>query len=139
MGYEVELQIPPRSDHLALARLVVQTTASIHGKLTDQRIDDLRLAVSEACANSLDAGESQGLVAPIDIRIAVADDLVAVTVTDRAGGFDESAVDPIPPVTDPRRLRHERGLGIPLMRSLVDEVTFTRTADGTAVHLVVHI
>lgn len=138
MSYEVELQIPPRSDHLALARLVVQTAASIHGKLSDQRIDDLRLAVSEACANSLDAGKAHGIAAPIDLRIAVADDQVAVTVTDHAGGFDESAVDPIPPVTDPRRLRHERGLGISLMRSLADEVTFTRTADGTAVHLVVH-
>ena len=60
-----------------------------------------------------------------------------MTVTDHAGGFALEDVDPLPPATDPGRLRHERGLGIPLMRSLVDEVTFTPTGDGTTVRLVV--
>ena len=46
-------------------------------------------------------------------------------------------MDPLPVATDPQRLRHERGLGIPLMRSLVDEVVFTPTLGGTAVRLVV--
>jgi anti-sigma regulatory factor (Ser/Thr protein kinase) len=134
----VELEIPPRSDHLALVRLVVETAASIDGQIPERRIDDLRLAVSEACANSLDAQLATGRDAPVHILIELAEDLVAVTITDHAGGFDVDELDPIPPVTDPKRLRHERGLGIPLMRSLVDETTFTRTADGTKVRLVVH-
>jgi serine/threonine-protein kinase RsbW len=134
----VELVIPPRSDHLALVRLVVETAASIDGQIPERRIDDLRLAVSEACANALDAQLASGRDAPVHIAIELDDDLVAVTITDHAGGFDVEDLDPIPPVTDPRRLRHERGLGIPLMRSLVDEATFSRTEDGTAVRLVVH-
>ena len=134
----IELQIPPRSDHLALVRLVVQSSAAIDRRVPESRIDDLRLAVSEACANALDAQEDTGSAAPVRISIELDEDLVAVTVTDHAGGFDVDGLDPIPSVTDPLRLRHERGLGIPLMRSLVDEVTFTRTADGTAVRLVVH-
>jgi anti-sigma regulatory factor (Ser/Thr protein kinase) len=40
-------------------------------------------------------------------------------------------------VTDPRRLRHESGLGIALMRTLADEVSFTPSRDGTRVSLVV--
>lgn len=138
MGSVVELEIPPRNDHLALVRDVVERAASIDKQIPPRRIDDLRLAVSEACANALDAEEASGCDAPIRIRIEAADDHVEVTVTDRAGGFDLDALDPIPPVTDPSRLRHERGLGIPLMRSLVDELTFTRTADGTVVRLLVH-
>src|SRR3546814_12225440 len=51
----VDLEIPPRSDHLALVRLVVTAAAAVHGRLTDRRIDDLRLAVSEACAQPVDA------------------------------------------------------------------------------------
>lgn len=138
MSRVVELEIPPRSDHLALVRLVVQSSASIDRRVPEPRIEDLRLAVSEACANAFDAQEEAGSAAPVRIAIELDEDQVAVTVTDHAGGFDVDELDPIPPVTDPRRLRHERGLGIPLMRSLVDEVTFTRTSDGTAVRLVVH-
>lgn len=133
----MELQIPPRSDHLALVRLVVGSTAALGGLLPDRRVDDLQLAVSEACANALDAQELTGRDAPIHIAIEATDELLSVTVTDHAGGFDVEALDPIPPATDPSRLRHERGLGIPIMRSLVDELSFTRTSDGTAVRLVV--
>jgi serine/threonine-protein kinase RsbW len=134
----IELVIPPRTEHLALVRLVVQSTASINRQVPSRRIDDLRLAVSEACANALDAADATGSDAPVRITIELDEDLVAVTVTDQAGGFDVDDLDPIPPATDPRRLRHERGLGIPLMRSLADEVTFTRTPTGTTVRLLVH-
>lgn len=136
-GRVIELEIPPRTDHLALVRLVVESSASLDGQIPERRIDDLRLAVSEASANALDAQAAAGDESPVRIRIELDPDTVAVTVTDHAGGFDVAAVDPIPAATDPRRLRHERGLGIPLMRSLVDEVTFTRTDDGTAVRLVI--
>jgi serine/threonine-protein kinase RsbW len=137
MGWVVQLQIPPRSDHLALVRLLVEGAARIGGVLPDRRIDDLRLAVSEACANAFDAQVEESSDAAITIAIELDQDAIAVTVTDHAGGFAVEDVDPIPAATDPGRLRHERGLGIPLMRSLVDELTFTPTGDGTSVRLVV--
>lgn len=137
MADVVELAIPPRSSHLALVRLFVARAAAMEGQIPERRIDDLRLAVSEACANAFDAQDAVGSDAPIRVAIELAKDAVAVTITDHAGGFDLDDLNPIPPVTDPSRLTHERGLGIPLMRSLVDEVSFERTADGTAVRLVV--
>lgn len=133
----VELTIPPRSPYLALVRLVVANAASLVASLTDRRVDELRLAVSEACANAMDGQRASGSSLPIHVRIELFDDSVAVTVTDHGGGFEPEAVDPIPAADDPGRLRHERGLGIPLMRSLADEVRFTPTADGTAVRLLV--
>lgn len=137
MGRQVELEIPPRNDHLALVRLVVASVATMQHHVPDQRVDDLRLAVSEACANAMDALRARGDDAPVRLRIDLREGEVAVTVTDRAGGFDPDALATMPGATEPDRLRHERGLGIPLMRSLVDEVTFTSTDDGTAVQLVV--
>ncbi|HEY9556046.1 MAG TPA: ATP-binding protein [Acidimicrobiales bacterium] len=133
----VDLEIPPRSDHLALVRLVVTAAAAVHGRLTDRRIDDLRLAVSEACANAVDAVRAADGDGQILVRIELGDSELAVTVTDRAGGFDLAAVTEIPGATEPGRLHHERGLGIPLMRSLVDDVVFNSTGDGTAVRLAV--
>jgi serine/threonine-protein kinase RsbW len=133
----VVLEIPPRRDHLALVRLVVSGTAAIERLVPERRLEDLRLAVSEACANAVDAQQAAGIDVPLTVQIEVDKAEVAVTVTDHAGGFEPEAVDPIPVATDPQRLRHERGLGIPLMRSLVDHVSFTRVGDGTAVRLVV--
>lgn len=137
MSRVVLLEIPPRSDHLALVRLVVSSVATMQAGLPDRRVDDLRLAVSEACANAVDALRAAGREEPVLICIELDDGSVSVTVTDQAGGFDPAELPSIPGATEPDRLRHERGLGIPLMRSLVDAVTFTRTPDGTAVRLVV--
>jgi serine/threonine-protein kinase RsbW len=133
------LELPARRDQLAEVRLLLSKTIATegHGLLPPRRIEDLRLAVSEACANAVDAQQRIGAEDPLHVTIDVHPGSIAVTVTDHAGGFDPAAVDPIPAATDPSRLRHERGLGLPLMRSLVDEVTFTPTADGTAVRLVI--
>lgn len=133
----VRLEIPARRDHLALVRLVVSGAAAIERLVPARRLEDLRLAVSEACANAVDAQLEADPDVPLQVDLELAEGWVAVTVTDHAGGFEVAAVDPIPGATDPQRLSHERGLGIPLMRSLVDEVTFTPTGDGTAVRLVV--
>jgi len=131
----IQLEIPPRSDYLALVRRVVATATDLHDVLPDGRIDDLSLAVSEACANAIDGHRSHGSPDPVQIDIELDPRVVAVTITDRAGGFSPEEVDPIPAADDPGRLRHERGLGLPLMRSLAEAVTFTRTADGTAVRI----
>lgn len=138
MGRTIHLEIPPRSDYLALVRRVVATAASLDQALPDRRIDDLSLAVSEACANAIDAQRSTGSPEPLLVTIALDRTVVAVTITDHAGGFSPDEVDPLPAVDDPGRLRHERGLGLPLMRSLADTVTFRATADGTAVRIEVH-
>jgi serine/threonine-protein kinase RsbW len=139
MGTEVALEIPPHREHLALVRLVVGAAAALGPPITDRRIEDLKLAVTEACANAMDAQVRATSEASLRIAIDLDDDALVVTVTDHAGGFEPGAVDPLPSVTDPQRLRHERGLGLPLMRSLVDVVTFTPTDGGTAVRLELHV
>jgi anti-sigma regulatory factor (Ser/Thr protein kinase) len=131
----VELEIPPRRDHLALVRVVVTTAARQTSTLPERRIDDLRLAVSEGCANAFDAQAAAGQAQPVLIRVESTAEHLTVTIVDHAGGFEPAEVEAIPSATDPGRLRHERGLGIPIMESLVDEVTFTRTDDGTALRL----
>src|SRR3546814_19777193 len=109
----VDLEIPPRSDHLALVRLVVTAAAAVHGRLTDRRIDDLRLAVSEACANAVDAVRAADGDGQILVRIELGDSELAVTVTDRPGGFHLAADTHIPAPPAPRRLPPHHGPGHP--------------------------
>ncbi len=135
MGRTIHLQIPPRSDYLALVRRVVAAAAGVDDVLADRRVDDLSLAVSEACANAIDAQRRAASTLPVEVAIELLPTGVVVTVRDHAGGFAVEEVDPLPAADDPGRLRHERGLGLPLMQSLAESVTFTPTDDGTEVRL----
>ena len=136
MGDVVVLEIPARLDLLELVRMVVTTAASIEPTFDDDRIEDLRLVVSEACANAIEAHTSQERDERIVLRCDLADDRIEIEVRDRAGGFDP---DPeLPTVTDAARLGYERGFGIPLMRKLSDEAEFTSSETGTSVRLVLY-
>jgi serine/threonine-protein kinase RsbW len=134
---EVELEIPARPDYLALVRLVIAAAVALEPDVGEATLEDLRLAVSEACANAIDAHVAATRTEPVVIRCTSTDDRIDVEIHDRGHGFDLQDLEDLPSVTDPRRLSHERGLGIPLMRVLADEVEILSSADGTAVRLTV--
>jgi serine/threonine-protein kinase RsbW len=135
-GEVIELEIPARAEFVALARLVVSALASSDSNLADERIDDLKLAVSEACTNAIEAHDAAGTEERVVVRCKAGGDALEVHIEDRGHGFDPGQLPDHPPVTDPDRLKFERGLGIPLIRALVDEVEFSPTAQGTSVRLV---
>jgi serine/threonine-protein kinase RsbW len=135
-GETVELEIPARAEFVALARLVVSAMASSDTELPDERIDDLKIAVSEACTNAIEAHGAIDTVERVLVRCRAHHDRLEVDVEDRGEGFDPSTLPDHPPVTDPDRLKFERGLGIPLIRALVDEVDFSSSDGGTAVRIV---
>ncbi|MGH9307186.1 MAG: ATP-binding protein, partial [Acidimicrobiales bacterium] len=102
--------------------------------LDEGRIADLRVAVSEACTNAI---ESYRRAATDSDSVIVAwrdeDDRLEVAIEDRGPGFDPGDLASHPPVTDPARLNYERGLGIPLIKELVDEVCIESSSSGTVV------
>jgi len=132
----IELEIPARPEYVGLARLVVSSLASSRRTLADDRIDDLKLAVSEACTNAIEAHADVDVTERVLLRWSEADDRLQVQVQDRGPGFDPRSLPTHPPVTDPDRLNFERGLGIPLIRSLVDRVEFDPSGNGTSVSIV---
>jgi len=134
----VELEIPARAEFVALARLVVSSLASARRQIPDDRIDDLKLAVSEACTSAIEAHGAGEVQERVLLRWSEGDDRLEVSVEDSGSGLDPAQLPDHPPVTDPQRLNFERGLGIPLMRSLVDEVDFTPSSRGTQVSLVMY-
>jgi serine/threonine-protein kinase RsbW len=131
----VRLEIPARAEFVALARLVVSAMASSDVDLPDERVDDLKLAVSEACTNAIEAHGAADTPERVRLSYWTDDRGLEVSVEDRGAGFDPAALPDHPPVTDPARLKFERGLGIPLIRALVDEVEISSSGQGTAVRL----
>ena len=134
----VELEIPAQPEFVGLVRLFVSSLATTRRELADDRIDDLKLAVSEACTNAIDAHAGAASSDRVVVRWSEGDDRLEVAVNDSGPGFDPDSIPQHPPVTDPERLNFERGLGIPLIRSLVDEVDFKPSGDGTVVTLVMY-
>jgi anti-sigma regulatory factor (Ser/Thr protein kinase) len=137
MSEVVELTVPARAEHLALVRGVVTALAESIAHLAQARLEDLRLAVSEASMNAIEAYGRQGRAgAPIAMRLVAELGSIEIEIHDEAGGFDPDGLVPHPPAEAPERLHHERGLGVPLMRQLADEVEFRTERGGTTVRLV---
>lgn len=132
---EIRLEIPPRLDYLAVVRLVVATAAALDPPLPDSRLDDLRLAVTEACSNAIKAHRPEAVDDPVIVSCHLDEDRFQVDIRDRGPGFDPDALAALPEASDPKRLQHESGLGIPLIRVLTDEVTFEPAGDGTIVSM----
>jgi serine/threonine-protein kinase RsbW len=131
----VELEIPAKPEFVALARLVVSSFATTTMGLPDDRIDDLKIAVSEACTNAIEAHDAKDTDERVLVRCIPGERAVEIVIADRGSGFDPGALPEHPPVTDPARLKYERGLGIPLIRSLVDELAIDSSDGGTSVRI----
>lgn len=132
----LELEIPARPEYVAIVRLVVSSLASARRALVEERVDDLKLAVSEACTNAIEAHRRAGIDGPVTLRVVEGPERLEVQINDQGPGFEPDHLPAHPPVTDPERLNFERGLGIPLIRTLVDEVVFVPAGAGTSARLI---
>ena len=126
----VELQIPPDTRYVGLARLAVCAVARDAG-LDEERTEDLRIAVSEATANAVLAHQRERTEDPVCLRFGVArGGAFEVSVADCGPGFDPGEQ----VGTSEYDLTDEGGLGVTLIRGLTDDVEFVRDA-GMHVHL----
>ena len=127
-----EVLVPARPECVTVARTAVRGSAWAAG-LSADAIDDLLVAVSEACTNAIEAQLEAGVPEPIVVRCARTTPELVVEVQDRAGGgFDPQCL-----VARPTQLDAERGWGVQLMGELVDRLELVPVADGTIARLTV--
>lgn len=144
----VELDIPARPEFLGLARLIATAAAAQEPVFSEDRLDDLRLAVSEVCTNAMEADlaaeelrsgrASRGMAGHIRVQCLVEGGRIEVEVRDEGTGFDPAGLLQDTEALHPRQTDSDRGLGIPLVRILTDEVDFRPGPDGTAVRMVLY-
>jgi len=94
----------------------------------DKLIHDLRLVTSEALTNALRHGGHSG--AQIRLAYALHSDRIVITITDYNAGFDPDAVD-LPDFEE----CHEGGYGIYIMKTIMDDMRYEKTADGNTLIL----
>jgi serine/threonine-protein kinase RsbW len=118
---EVRLTIPARAEYVLLGRLALSGITRMR-PLNDETLNDLKLAVTEACTNSVRHayGDNGGTV---DIVYELHEDRLVVEVSDDGGGFDPDEVEEADELT-------EGGLGIAIIRALVDEFEVGERGDG---------
>ena len=105
----VELSVPALPENVAvIRRLLTAFAGSLH--LDRQLVDDMRLAVTEACTNVVRHAYPGDEVGTIDVTVTPTDDALYVVVGDRGRG--------IGPSTDTRG----PGLGLPLMAAIVESL-----------------
>ena len=127
--------VPARPDGVRLARQTVDGAARRAG-LSDDCVDNLVIAVSEACTNAIEAQLVAGNSEDIRIRCLVTHGSFVIEIEDRAGpGFDPAHLPSRPPLGDPDHLEIERGWGIQLMRQLVDRLEFVPGPEGSTARL----
>jgi serine/threonine-protein kinase RsbW len=103
-----------------IRRFVDQVAGEIH--LDGDRAFDLKVAVSEACAN---AAEHAGTDPSLEICATIEADRLVFEIRD-GGDFRL-------PALGPDGLRANRGLGLPMMVALMDEVRFHKLPEGGTV------
>lgn len=134
----VQIKIPPRTEYVAMVRRLVTEVVAQQAGVDIHRLEDLRVAVSEAVTNAIAAHVARRSAAPITVRCTRTPGRVEIGVYDRGEGFDPDKVPEPPDPTDPGRLNTEKGLGLWLMRIMSDDHSIATSRRGTEVRLVVH-
>ncbi len=128
----VELEIPARPEFVGIARMAIGALAGIRPGLAYERIDDLRIVVSEACTSAIEA-----LAPDSSLRVRCLDGpkLLEVRIEAPPGAF-ESAF-PAEPAVDDEPLEGD-SFRISLIRALVDDAELRTSPGRTELCLVLH-
>jgi serine/threonine-protein kinase RsbW len=138
-GELMRLEIPAQPAFVGVVRSVVAAVAGAIDGIDDDRLEDLRVAVSEACTNAVEAHRRESLDDRVIVTCTLADARLEVRIEDSSNEFDISDVPAAPGPDSLPSVSSERGWSIQLIQALVDDVTFRQTAAGTAVDLVVRL
>jgi serine/threonine-protein kinase RsbW len=127
----VGLILPAKPEYVVIARLVVAGVAR-QMRFDEEAVEDIRLAISEACTNivkhAYDDNSKNGNV--IHIECDMGDSQLAIQVSDRGVGLSEDRFNEVC-ISEPT----EGGLGLSIMRALMDDVRYCRD-EGQGLRLV---
>jgi serine/threonine-protein kinase RsbW len=133
-----EIQLPSR---LGSEKVAMQTAADLARSIgfDEDRIEDLKTAVAEACINAIEHGNKLDENLPVGVILSTSPDSLEVRVVDTGQGPQGQVRNP-----DIHRKmneeEHTRGMGMFLIESLVDEVEWGSTPrEGSFARMVIRL
>jgi serine/threonine-protein kinase RsbW len=121
-GRAVRLTIPARPEYVSLCRLAL-AGLSRAGGIDEETVADLKLALTEACSNSIRHAYPEG-GGTVEVVYDLLPDRLVIEVADSGSGFVPSDRQ-----VDAADLT-EGGLGMAIMRAIADELELGPGTDG---------
>jgi serine/threonine-protein kinase RsbW len=122
----VALTIPAKAEYIVLCRLALSGLARVRA-LEPAVVADLKLALTEACSNAVRHAYNEQRSGDVEVRYELGADKLSVEVVDEGIGFDPEAA-----VAAAGGELEERGLGISIIRAIVDELDINSTRSGSS-------
>jgi len=114
------------NDHAEIARVTAAVERHVAGSELEPRLAyAVELALDELVTNVVSYGYAPGTSGQIEVTLAVEKDSVTLTVADDGHPYDPLRAHE-PPLTEPLDTRRIGGLGVHLVRSLMDEFGYRR-------------
>ncbi len=136
----IELRLPSR---LGFEKIAMGTAASVAKLMgfSEERIQDLKTAVAEACINAMEHGNKLDETLCVGVILSVSPDTLEVKVLDTGEGPKGHTTTTAPDID--RKMHEEeeaRGMGMFLIESLVDEVEWVSSPPaGSYARMVIHL
>ena len=133
----VRLRFPAKAEYLLLARLTLSGLAR-ELPIEEELLADLKLAVTEACGNAV-RHAYPGDEGDVSLVVTIGDSRLLLTVEDYGAGIQ--APDSPEDGADLLAAPLESGMGMPIIRAIVDELAVEQGADGrgTVVRMVKYL
>jgi len=125
---DYKLKIPSQTDNLELIRNFVTGVANKVGFGNDD-VSKIELAVDEACTNVIEHAYKDNHEKDIDIAVKLDYQKLTIIITDKGKSFDMNDIE-MPEMKKYLAELRVGGLGIYLMKTLMDEVDYVTRADG---------
>ncbi|GAB2721911.1 ATP-binding protein [Kitasatospora kifunensis] len=126
----VELRFSPLPEHVRTARLVAAAVARRAG-VEESVLDELRLAVGEACSRAVGLHQRGGLGGAVRVALTDQEKRFVIEVGDGAGALSELAA----PADDDSGDGSDDTLGLAVITGLVEDVEVGRDEDGGLIRM----
>lgn len=133
----VEMSFTPLPAHVRTARLVATAVARRSG-VDEALLDEVRLAVGEACSRAVEAHQEHCPGEPVRVALTGTDGRFEVVVTDAAAEGAHTVPQAGAPVSGPGNgdLPAEPAeLGLAVIAGLADDVEIARTGAGLSIRM----
>ncbi|MFZ5968729.1 MAG: ATP-binding protein [Bacillota bacterium] len=133
MSDSLSMSVPSKPEYVSVARLTASAVASRMG-FNIEEIEDIKVAVAEACTNAIRHGNCTNCV-NFDITFQMDEEKLTIDITDYGNGFCCNELKD-PDLSSPK----EGGLGIFIIKSLMDEVEFiSDLGKGTTIKMIKYL